>query len=179
MSKSINSKMIPEIINNYKVYNGDGDELIGMTGEMSLAELNNLVASISGAGIGGTYNVPVIGQYDSIQQEVPFRTLYKELTSIMNPLKGARINIRGAIQSTDKSTGVTGMCGFRYVLGGKCVGVKPGSAQKANPMNSSATIEATYILIEIDGEKIIEIDKLNNICIIDGVDLLEEVRRYC
>ncbi len=106
MSKSINSKMIPEIINNYKVYNGDGDELIGMTGEMSLAELNNLVASISGAGIGGTYNVPVIGQYDSIQQEVPFRTLYKELTSIMNPLKGARINIRGAIQSTDKSTGV-------------------------------------------------------------------------
>lgn len=179
MSKVINSQSIPEIINNFKVYNGDGDELIGVTSEMSLANLNNLTASISGAGIAGTYNTPVIGQYDSIQQEVPFRVMYKEMATIMNPMKVARLNIRGAIQVTNKSTGVSDMCGFRYVVGGRCVSAKPGSMQPANPMSASATIEATYILVEIDGEKVVEIDKLNNICRIDGTDLLEAVRRYC
>ena len=80
---------------------------------------------------------------------------------------------------SDTSTGVSKFCGFRYVVGGRCVGAKPGSVQPANPMSSSATIEATYVLVEIDGEKVVEIDKLNNICKIDGTDLLEEVRRLC
>lgn len=176
---TINSKDIPEIINNFKVYNGDGDELIGVTGEMSLADLNNITAEISGAGIAGKYNTPVIGQYDSIPQEVPFRIMYKDMATIMNPMKVARLNVRGAIQLTDTSTGVSKFCGFRYVVGGRCVGTKPGSVQPANPMSSSVTVEATYVLVEIDGEKVVEIDKLNNICKIDGTDLLEEVRRFC
>jgi P2 family phage contractile tail tube protein len=179
MSKVINAQAIPEIINNFKVYNGDGDELSGVTGEMSLADLTNLTATISGAGVAGTYNTPVIGQYDSIQQEIPFRVMYKDVTTIMNPMKVARLNIRGAIQVTNKSTGVSEFCGFRYVVGGRCVAAKPGSMQPANPMSSSVTIEATYVLVEIDGEKVIEIDKLNNICKIDGTDLLEAVPRYC
>ncbi len=179
MSKNITSAAIPEIINNFKVYNGDGNELIGVTADMSLAELNNLTAEIRGAGIAGAYNTPVIGQYGSMQQEVPFRVLYKEMAEMINPLKPTRVNVRGAIQVTDKATGVARMCGFRYVVGGHCVATKPGTAQPGSPMNGSVTIEMTYVLIEIDGEKVVEIDKLNNICWIDGVDLLEEVRRYC
>ena len=176
---TISSKDIPEIINNFNVYNGDGDELIGVTSEMSLADLNNITAEISGAGIAGKYNTPVIGQYDSIQQEVPFRIMYKDMATLMNPMKPARLNIRGAIQVTDTSTGVSKFCGFRYVVGGRCVGVKPGTMQPGGQMGSSATVEETYVLIEIDGEKVVEIDKLNNICKIDGIDLLEEVRRFC
>ena len=176
---AINSKDIPEIINNFKVYNGDGDELVGVTGEMSLADLNNITAEISGAGIAGKYNTPVIGQYDSIQQEIPFRTMYKDVATIMNPMKVARLNVRGAIQLTDTSTGVSKLCGFRYVVSGRCVGSKTGSMQPANPMGSSVTVEATYVLVEFGGEKVVEIDKLNNICKIDGEDLLEEVRRLC
>lgn len=179
MSKKITSKAIPEVINNFNVYNGEGNNFVGITAEMNLAPLTNLVESISGAGISGNYNAPIIGHYDSIQQEVPFRVLYKEMADLANPLKPTRVNIRGAIQVTDKATGVAEMCGFRYVVGGRCTGINPGTAQPGKSMGSSLTIEATYLLIELDGEKVIEIDKLNNICRIDGVDLLEEVRRYC
>ena len=176
---TISSRDIPAIINNFNVYNGDGDELIGITSEMTLADLVNLTAEISGAGIAGKYNTPVIGQYDSMQQEIPFRIMYKDMASIINPMKPVRVNIRGAIQVTDTSTGASKFCGFRYVVGGRCVSVKPGSMQPGNSMGASVTVEETYVLIEIDGEKVVEIDKLNNICKIDGTDLLEEVRRFC
>lgn len=175
----ISTKCIPEIINNYEVYDGDGDKLVGITGEMTLAALNNLLAEISGAGVSGKYNTPVIGQYDDVQQEIPFRVVYVDMAEYMNPMKNTRLNIRGAIQVTDKSTGVADFCGFRYVVGGRCVGINPGSMKPGGTMDASVTIDATYILIEIDGEKIVEIDKLNNVCRINGTDLLEAVRRYC
>lgn len=175
----LGNKFIPEVLNDFKVYNGDGDELIGITADMSLAELSNQVASITGAGIAGTYDVPVAGHYDSIKQEIPFRMLYKPVTALVNPLSPVRINVRGAIQATDRSTGVTDFAGFRYVVYGRTTAINPGSAQPANPMNSSVTVEATYVLIQIDGETVFELDKLNNICKINGVDVMEKVRRYC
>lgn len=179
MANKITASMIPEVLNNFKVYNGDGDEYLGITAEMSLAELSAITASISGAGLPGTYDVPVVGHYDSISQEIPFRVLEKSAVSIMNTMKAVRLNIRGAIQCTDKGTGVSEMVGFRYVCGGRCTSFNPGTAQPGQPMNGSATINATYILIEVGGEKIVEIDKLNNVCRIDGEDLLDQVRRLC
>jgi P2 family phage contractile tail tube protein len=179
MANKITASMIPEVLNNFKVYNGDGDEYLGITSEMSLAELSAITATISGAGMSGTYDVPVVGHYDSINQEIPFRVLEKSGVSLLNTMKVVRLNVRGAIQCTDKGTGVSEMVGFRYVCGGRCTSFNMGSAQPGQPMNGSATINATYILIEVGGEKIVEIDKLNNVCRIDGVDLLEQVRRLC
>ena len=175
----ITAQMIPEVINNFKVYGDDGDEYLGITAEVSLAELNNTVASITGAGIAGTYDAPVIGHYDSIKQEIPFRIMTSNAVKMMNPMQVLRLNMRGAIQMTDKSTGVSAFTGLRYVVGGRCTSFNPGTLQPGQPMNSAATIEATYILVEADGEKIIELDKINNIFNINGTDLLEEVRKYC
>ena len=46
-------------------------------------------------------------------------------------------------------------------------------------MDAKVSIEAIYILYEIDGVKLIEIDKLNNIYRIEGVDLMEKLRKLC
>jgi phage tail tube protein FII len=47
----ITAQMIPEVINNFKVYGNDGDEYLGVTAEVSLAELSNVVSAITGAGL--------------------------------------------------------------------------------------------------------------------------------
>ena len=39
-------------------------------------------------------------------------------------------------------------------------------------MEASVTIELTYILIEVDGETMVEIDKINPKYIVNGVDML-------
>ena len=43
-------------------------------------------------------------------------------------------------------------------------------------MEAEVTLELTYILIENDGKKLVEIDKLNGVYIVNGQDMLAEVR---
>jgi P2 family phage contractile tail tube protein len=175
----ITAQMIPEVINNFKVYGNDGDEYLGVTAEVSLAELSNVVSAITGAGLAGTFDSPVIGHYDSIKQEIPFRIMTSNAVKMMDPMQVLRLNIRGAIQMTDKGTGVSAFTGLRYVVGGRCIKFAPDKLKAGDVMDCTATIEATYILVEADGEKIIELDKVNNIFSVNGKDLLEEVRKYC
>lgn len=174
-----NNSIIPEVINGFNVYDGDGDLLVGITDEMSMAELTSKVATITGAGIAGSYDVPVMGHFDSITQEIPFRILYRPVLEFANPMKQVGFNVRGAIQVTDKSTGVSDFVGLRYVVKGRCKTVSPGNLKPGDVMGSKLSIEAVYILYEIDGVKLVEIDKLNNVFRINGEDLMEKVRKLC
>lgn len=179
MALVFDDQIIPEVINAFNVYDGDGDKLIGITDEMSMADLSSKVATITGAGIGGSYDVPVIGLFDSITQEIPFRLLYEPIFKFTNPMKQVGFNVRGAIQVTNKSTGVSDFSGFRYVVKGRCKSISPGSLKPGDVMGSKVSVEAVYILYEINGKKLIEIDKLNYIYRINGVDLMEKIRQYC
>ena len=62
----------PEVINNFNVYNG-ANKLVGVSGEVSLAEMQAMTAEVSGAGIMGSYNTAVVGMFQSMSQEIPFR----------------------------------------------------------------------------------------------------------
>ena len=42
-------------------------------------------------------------------------------------------------------------------------------------MDSEVTIELTYLLVEVDGEEVLCIDKLNHVYRIDGEDQLAEI----
>ena len=54
--------------------------------------------------------------------------------------------------------------------------IKPGVMKKGGKGQPSITKEITYIKITMDGKTEVELDKLNNICIMGGVDLLAEIR---
>ena len=41
------------------------------------------------------------------------------------------------------------------------------------------TVEITYIMIELDGKQKIELDKINNVYKVNGVDLLAKIRKQC
>lgn len=171
--------IVPEVIVGFNVYDGDGDLVVGVTDKMSLAKLASKVATITGAGIAGSYNVPVVGHYDSITQVVPFRVAYKPMFELANPMKITTLNIRGAIQVTDKSTGLSDYAGVRYMVKGRAVETDPGELENGAVMGASVTIEATTVIYEIDGKKLIELDKMNGIYRIDGIDYLEKVRKLC
>lgn len=174
-----NNLIIPEVINNFNVYDESGGILVGVTAEMSMANLANKVATITGAGIGGSYDVPILGHSDQVDQEIPFRLLYKPVFEFANPMKVVGLNVRGAIQVTDKSTGVSDFAGFRYMVRGRTKSMEPGSLKPGEAMNAKVTLGCLYILYEIDGVKLIEIDKLNNIYCVNGVDLMQKVRSLC
>lgn len=172
--------MIPEVIAGYNVYNGDtADLLIGVSNEITLPNFELMTSEISGAGIAGTYNAPVIGYFNDITQEIPFRVLYEQLAALFDQTKRCLVNVRGLMQVVDRTTGIRDRVPMRYIVGGSGTAMNGGSLQLGNPMGSTLSISATYVKLEVGGETLVEIDKLNQVCVIDGKDLLEDVRNYC
>ena len=49
---------------------------------------------------------------------------------------------------------------------------KPGKLKRAEGMEATVTLELTYILVEVDGTVMLEIDKLNQKYIVNGQDML-------
>ena len=142
---------------------------MGVSGEISLVELSAMTATVSGAGILGEYETAVIGMFQNMSQEVPFRMVNK-----------AELVFRSSIQNVNRSTGGTlSTAGMRIVMRGRVTGAKPGQLKQADLMNASVTLSLTYLLIEVGGEKKLELDKLNDVYVVNGRDLLADVRRQC
>lgn len=168
---------VPEVINNFNAYH-NGTILVGVTGTVQLPSLDPITEEVGGAGILGTYETSIPGFYSSINQELPFRILDKDIFSIMNPSELVDLTFRAAAQSTVKSTGALDYKGMRIVERGRLKSFKPGKYELGKQMDASVTLELLYILIEIDGKTMLEYDKLNSVFIVNGKDLLEKVRNF-
>lgn len=54
-----------------------------------------------------------------------------------------------------------------------------GTVKQGGAMDAAVTVEITYIMIELDGKQRIELDKINNVYKVNGVDLLAKIRKQC
>ena len=168
---------VPEVINNFNAYNR-GNVLVGVSGAVALPNFDAITEEVSGAGILGTYDTAVVGMYGSMAQEIPFRILDSDIFSLMNPGELVDLTFRASAQSTVKATGSIDYKGMRIVERGRLKSFTPGKLELGKQMDANVTLELLYILIEIDGKTKLEYDKLNSVFVVNGVDLLEKVRKY-
>ena len=170
----ISNNYIPEKINDANIYLA-GDKMIGTTAELELPEVKMKTSTVEGMGISGEIDSPTIGQFESMEQTINFNTLYSSAMDRLSPLKTVELTIRAAQQVYDKEGGYT-FKGLRVVERGRVKNFKPGKVKKSETMDASITIELTYILIEVDGSVMLEIDKLNGVYKTNDTDMLAEVR---
>lgn len=168
---------IPSKINMYNVYR-DNNRLIGMGDELTLPDLESLTETISGPGILGEIEDPTIGHFGSTQVEVPFRVLNGDEVDMMDPTKSVDLTIRGSAQINTPEGGVD-FAKVRAVFRGKGKSLTGGSFKQGSGMSTSVKVEATYYYLEVDGEPMIELDKLNSVFKVKGTDVLAKARRYC
>jgi hypothetical protein len=93
----------------------------------------------------------------------------------MNPLTVVNLTFRAAQQVYDK-TGGYAFKGLRIVEMGRVKKFKPGKIEKGEAMEATVTLELTYIMIEVDGKQLVEIDKLNGVYKVNGVDMIAGVK---
>lgn len=175
---NIDLSIIPQVLNDYAVYDGNGDKLIGVTNDMTLADIVSKTVEMNGAGM-DDIEVVVIGMYNSITQEIPLNTPYSQLIKYLDTTKNAVINVRGAIQVEDKGTGETKFLQFRYMVSGKAKQLTPGNAKRGETFGSKISIAVRRVLMEIAGETVIDIDKLNGKVVVDGKDITQAIRKMC
>lgn len=167
----------PSVINNFNVYDGEETStIVGTTGEITLPSIEAKTSTINGAGILGDIEEGVIGQFGSIKMDIPFRVISSDVFSLMRTDQPTGITIRGAVQGFNTENSQATITPMRVVVKGKVSSVSPGSFKAGEQMNSSISLELTYIKIEYDNEVGLELDKLNSVYTVDGVDMLSEIR---
>ena len=168
---------IPTKINKYNVYN-EGDRLLGMGDELPLPGFESSSETVSGAGVLGEFDDPTVGYFSNQEMELPFRVLDRDAVDMLDQRKAVRLTIRGSAQSTN-SEGDIVFHSVRVVVQGRMSKFELGKFKAGSGMEVKITLTLLYILIELDGEPMVELDKLNEVFKILGKDMLAEIKEMC
>ena len=163
-------------INAYNVYL-DGKKLVGISDEVTLPDFEALTETLSGAGILGEIDEPLLGHFKASEMEIPFRTLNEYMFRLASMSKALNLTLRASTQTIDTGNINTGAMPSRIVIKGKNKAITGGKLKQGEGTGSSIKVEITYILIEVNGSKKFELDKLNFVYKVNGVDLLSTIRK--
>ena len=159
---------------NFAVYEG-ANEFLGMA-EVALPEFTTLAEEIQGAGIAGSFNGPYVGHLEAMSLELNFRSVTKSAIRLMEPVSH-QIEMRAAQQKWNNISGRMEQEAVKHVAVVTPIKYAPGKLAPASPTESSGEYSVSYYALFIDGEKLIEIDIINFIYFVNGVDYLEDVRK--
>lgn len=165
---------IPERVVNYNVYD-DTDRLVGVAAEVTLPNFEAMTETVSGAGIAGEFESALPGHFGSQTIEIPFRVLMDSSFSLAKN-SGRPLVLRAAQQSYDVASGKTQQRPLKITIKYQSKGFDLGTLGVGAMTESTNTLEVLYIKIEENNRTMLEYDKLNFIFIVDGVDLLKEIR---
>ena len=162
-------------VNAYNVYL-DGNKLVGISDEVTLPDFEALTETLSGAGILGEIDEPLLGHFKASEMEIPCRTLNEYMFRLASMSKALNLTLRASTQTIDTGNINTGAMPSRIVIKGKNKAITGGKVKQGEGTGSSIKVEITYILIEVDKTPMFELDKLNFVYKVKGVDLMKTIR---
>lgn len=165
---------IPERLNDFRAFDEE-DSLIGAV-TVDLPELSFLTDTIKGGGIMGEIDSPVKGQLQSMTMTLHFRTIGADAVK-KYVHKYHQLDLRGAQEVYDPATGDNTIVPVRCTI--KCAPKRLalGTFELGASTDTEEEMEVTYIKIYIDGQEVLEIDKFNYVCKVNGQDLLDDVKQ--
>lgn len=173
--------LIPEIINKFALYKGEVNEknkFLGVTGEVSMPDLQNMTETITGAGILGEIEAANPGHYSNIDMEIPFIGLCNDVLQF-SETETTNLVMRMSQQSTVKSEREKSYKGLVVSIGGTRKALKIGTVKIGGQMGSSVTLAVNYIKIATGDFTLFELDKFNEKYVLNGVDQLAKINELC
>ena len=167
------ANLYPDKLINYRVYK-DGATMLG-EGTVDLPEIAYMVDTLSGAGIAGEIETPVIGHIQSMSTTINWRTINKDAIDLLKT-SGALLTFRASQQQVQADTNALQNEPVKILMRVLPKTTTLGSAEVGATTDSSTELEVTYLKIEIGNENMLEIDKVNFKFIVRGEDRLASVR---
>ena len=152
---------VDEFVVSYAMYE-NGTEYMGTT-EVTLPDLEFMTEELSGAGIAGTVEEVITGNMSAMTTTFNFRTVGKWTTKLLEP-RVHNIDLR-VVSSV------------KHIMKIKPKKTTLGKVSAASTADASGEYSVLYYALYVDGAKITEVDPLNFVCIINGKDYLQEVRK--
>lgn len=167
------AQAIPATLINAKVYDS-GKNLLGI-GDTEIGDLEFMTESVAGLGIGGELDLPILGHFKSLTLKIKWNSVSAEAMTLLAP-KAHQLSIYASIQNWEYDEGnfKPVPCRVSCRATPKKSGV--GKFEMGKKMEPESEFELTYLKMSINGEDVLEIDKINFICMIKGTDYLQTVR---
>lgn len=165
---------IPEAIHDFNMYL-TGNKLGGITGEVEMPPFESMTSTVLGAGILGEYEPPP-PPLRSMEQETP-SAAQPGLFQHGRPHPAPGADTAGSHQYAAASTPGHGVHGHEGGLPGQAKNVNIGTVRQRGSLDSTITLELTYVLVEMDGKSMIEIDKINPTYKVNGNDVLSKIKQ--
>ena len=167
------SNPIPQTLVNFRVYL-DGRDLLGVA-DVELPELEAVTEEIKGAGLAGVVDTPITGHMAAMTLSLSWRTITGNVITLAQ-IKAHQLDLRGSVQVYDTASGEYKTQAVKAVVKAIPKKTSLGKLDSGKAMETKNEFEVVYLKLSIEDSEVMEIDKLNYICKIDGVDYLEQVR---
>jgi len=164
---------VPEMLINYSMFL-EGAKQIGVV-DVTMPNIQAVTTSISGSGIAGVADVPVLGHTQDITMTVNFRVA-TEYIRLLLPQKYLHIEFWPALQTLDAGSGELEVIDHKVIVKAMVKGDNIGTLNPGEPQGRSLEFNVIYLKELVGGELIRELDKFNHIYNIGGEDLLDSVR---
>lgn len=161
-------------VTNFAVYE-DATEFYGMA-EVTLPGISSITEEVKGAGISGTFNGAFVGHIEAMTLTLNFRSVTADAIRLAEP-RNHQIDLRASQQAWDNASGRFKQTAVKHILMVTPTKLAPGKLAPASPAEASGEYAVTYFATYIDGVKKLEIDILNFIYFVNGVDYLADVRK--
>ncbi|MGL6093944.1 MAG: phage major tail tube protein [Pseudomonas paracarnis] len=164
---------MPRKLKNLNLFN-DGNSYLGVAKSVTLPALARKMESYRGGGMNGPVKADLGFSDDGIQFE--WKTGGIDLISLRQfgavNASGVALRFSGPYQQDDTGE----VSNVEVVVRGRHETIEMGDAQPGEDTEHSMTTTCTYYKLTVDGEEIIEIDLLNFVEKVNGVDMLEKHR---
>ncbi len=159
---------------NYRVYK-DGIDYLG-TASVELPEIVALSETVSGAGIAGEVETPLIGHFEAMAMTLTWRTIEKNAVDLMEH-KAHSIELRSSQQVYDAANGTYSTVPVRISTKAIPKSTNLGSLEPNAQTDTKQGFEVNYLKMWVGGVEMVEIDKFNYIFKVKGKDQLAKVRK--
>lgn len=162
---------LPRKLKNFNVFS-DGQSFLGQAKTITLPELKRVMEAYRGGGMNGEVDI------DFGNEKIEFKAVYGGvMASVLKQYAASRhdavqLRYAGAYQRDD--TGAVDA--VEVVVRGRHSGLEFGDAETGKDTEHTATTTCSYYKLTINGETIIEIDQVNMVENVGGVDRLLEQR---
>ncbi|WP_262019991.1 phage major tail tube protein [Pseudomonas sp. Pse35] len=164
---------MPRKLKNLNLFN-DGNSYLGLVKSLTLPALGRKMEAYRGGGMNGPVKADLGFSDDGIQFE--WKTGGLDLISLrqFGAVNASSVALRFSGPYQQDDTGE--VSNVEVVVRGRHETIEMGDAQPGEDTEHSMTTTCSYYKLTVDGEEIIEIDLLNFVEKVNGVDMLDKHR---
>ncbi|MDR1516251.1 MAG: phage major tail tube protein, partial [Synergistaceae bacterium] len=137
--------MIPTQNINFKVYNSNSQDLLGIA-EGTLPTFEAMSETISGAGLAGEIDMPVLGHFGGMTVELNWRTVTADAITLSEQ-KSHHLDLRASIGQYDEQGGEISSIPMKVAVITLPKSFNMGNLNVGTNSDSSTEMECTYIKV--------------------------------